>query len=389
MSPSSKDGLASTKSYKYNQTNPTVLNIQGWSHCAKVPYEFKFVNVNCLMFPLKLWLSPSSLTLRSSPEFNGRVRQHRHRKQFGLGIEGGGRCAQSMCKDSHLNRSIRLFICECIPWPRRAFITNGQWSVAIEIIRNSGHVLGAVGYIHKIHPIKLQWPKCIYDISATKPRNILATMVNLYLYIRHILFWHICWQRFAIAALFSQIKHIGISMISKKTVAEYVVLVCFGQAAHSGHSTEAHREQSCMADNIANLGGLNPGVVTNGIGWWLSTVMAITHPTCNMYLFYPCLIFSFNACKPTPRSIVPVSVICCQNFQATKIELFCWLPFTFHLILKTYNRIRRSVFDHVCTYLLLCHSFSAAKTRKQQRPSREDLTFATSYAVAASIPTEK
>lgn len=133
-------------------------------------------------------------------------------------------------------------------------------------------------------------------------------MVNLYLYIRHILFWHICWQRFAIAARFSQIKHIGISMISKKTVAEYVVLVYFGQAAHSGHSTEAHREQSCMADNIANLGGLNPGVVTNGIGWWLSTVMAITHPTCNMYLFYPFLIFSFNACKPTPRSIVPVSV---------------------------------------------------------------------------------
>lgn len=117
----------------------------------------------------------------------------------------------------------------------------------------------------------------------------------LYLYIRHILFWHICWQRFAVAALFSQIKHIH---DLQKAVAEYAVLVCFGQAAHSGHSTEAHREQSCMADNIANLGGLNPGVVTNRIGWWwLSTVMAGTHPTSNMCLFYPFLSMLANILK--------------------------------------------------------------------------------------------
>lgn len=168
MSPCSKDGLVSTKSY--NPTNPTGLNIQGWSHCAKVPYEFKFVNVNCLMFPLKLWLSPSSLTLRSSPEFNGRVRQQRHRKQFGLGIEGGGRCAQSMCKDSHLTIGpfIRSYLNAFHDHAMRSQ-QMAKWSVAIETIRNSGHVLGAVGYIHKIHLIKLQWPKCIYDISATKP----------------------------------------------------------------------------------------------------------------------------------------------------------------------------------------------------------------------------
>ena len=108
-------------------------------------------------------------------------------------------------------------------------------------------------------------------------------------------------------------------MISEKTVARYVVLVCFGQAARSGHSTEAHHEQSCMADNIANLGGLNPWVVTNDwIGWWLSTVMAITHPTCNMYLFYPFLSMLANVCKETSFLHHPASVICRQEIASNQ-----------------------------------------------------------------------